>query len=165
MFTDTAADPETLQEMPVEICAGDDATHMSIWRLPKLLWAGVALIAINSLVGVGMFFAPNVELDMYGHEVRAVSASLKPSPFAQTVDTNKKKIQTAAKLMPVIDTAPVLEQVSMMDAASTTLSLDIPRTSRVSYQPDVPARTQNAVYDAPRSTPRPLESLSKPVIN
>ena len=87
---------------------------------------------------------PDMQLDMFGHEVqRARSTSLKPSPFTQVVDNRKKKVQVAVKARPVLF-EPSLEETAMIDADAAT-ALDIPRVSRV-YQLDLPVRTQPVVY-------------------
>lgn len=81
----------------------------------------------------------NVESDMYGHEVQSSSsASVKPSPFTETVDIRKQKVRQAAKVRPVaFEQVPVEEQ---------TYLLDLPRASKAVYQLDLPVRTQPAVY-------------------
>jgi hypothetical protein len=129
-----------------------EGERMSIWQLPKLLWAGVALFSVNAIIGIGMLYTPDIQPDMFGHEVRSVhDASSKPSPFTEVVDTRKKKVQTAAKLRPVVvETAP-LEQVAMESAQPAPTTLDIPRVSKA-YQLDLHVRTQPVIYEnvAPR---------------
>jgi hypothetical protein len=130
---------------------GDE--RISIWCLPKLVWVSAALLITNVLVGIGMFNAPDIQADLYGHEVPAVSAaSLKPSPFTPVVDTTKRKVQVAERLRPVFaEPTPFEPQLTDVHAAAA-LSLDIPSASKTAHQLDLPARTQNAVYEIPRST-------------
>jgi hypothetical protein len=120
--------------------------QMSLWELPKLAWAGVALFTINAVIGIGMFVTPDMQTDVYGHEVHGVyAASSKPSPFTQVVDDTKHKVRLAAKVRPVvIDSTPLIDnQPALVESAAA--SLDIPRSSRP-YQLDMPVRTQPAVY-------------------
>jgi hypothetical protein len=131
------------------VTAADE--RIPVTRLPKLLWASAALLSMNLIIGAGMSATSNIELDMYGSEVRASSAALKPSPFTEVVDTTKRKVQVAAKLTPVVfESLPIEAQVAGFDAGS--LSLDIPRASKASYQLDLPVRTQNAIYELPRAS-------------
>jgi hypothetical protein len=120
--------------------------QVCISDLPKLVWAGLALVTINAVIGIGMLITPNMQIDMYGSEVHSVqAASSKPSPFQEVVDTKKHKVRLAAKVTPVtVDSTPLVDNAPFtVEPAST--SLDIPRSSRA-YQLDIPARTEPAIY-------------------
>ena len=129
-----AASGETFDE---RVCISD---------LPKLMWAGVALVTINAVIGIGMLITPNMQIDMYGSEVHSVqAASSKPSPFQEVVDTKKHKVRLAAKVRPVtVDSTPLVDNLPFTVQPAST-SLDIPRSSRA-YQLDIPARTEPAIY-------------------
>ena len=120
--------------------------RVCISDLPKLVWAGMALVIINAVIGIGMLITPNMHIDMYGSEVQSVQAvSSKPSPFQEVVDTKKHKVRLAAKVTPVtVDSTPLVDNVPFTIQPAST-SLDIPHSSRA-YQLDIPARTEPAIY-------------------
>ena len=137
-------------------------------RLPKLVWIGSAMFALNVVIGVGMLITPNLEADVYGAEVRTVyAASAKPSPFTEVVDTRKHQVRLVAKARPVTFVpAPVedvyaslemprasemYDRLDMPRATRTSQEqqqqLDIPRASRTAYQQlDMRVRTEAALY-------------------
>jgi hypothetical protein len=120
--------------------------QVNISDLPKLVWAGAALVTINAVIGIGMLITPNMQIDMYGTEVQSVhAASSKPSPFQEVVDTKKHKVRLAAKVTPVtVDSTPLVDNVPFAIQPTST-SLDLPRSSRA-YQLDIPTRTEPAIY-------------------
>jgi hypothetical protein len=109
----------------------EDSEKISIWKLPKLLWIGLAIFFLNIVIGTGTLKTPEIQIDAYGKEVQRAYASgtLKPSPFAVTVDTAKHKVRLAAKVYP----------------ASFTFSA-VGQTQPTSYEGDLPVRTEPAVY-------------------
>jgi hypothetical protein len=139
------------------------------------------MFALNVVIGCAMLITPNLEADVYGAEVRTFdTASAKPSPFAEVVDTRKHQVRLAAKARPVTFVpAPVEDVYASLDmprasamyerldlprATRTSLEqqqqLDIPRASRVAYQQlDMRVRTEAAVY-RPDSQPVRLGNSS-----
>jgi hypothetical protein len=110
----------------------EDFEKISIWRLPKLIWIGLALFCTNIVIGTGVLETPEIHMDVYGKEVQSayVAGAPKPSPFAVTVDTAKHKVRLAEKLYP----------------ASFTVSA-VGLTQPASFDTYAPVPTQPAVYN------------------
>jgi hypothetical protein len=140
VITDVETVADERQAKPVEI----SEDRISIWQLPKLVWAGAALFGINAVIGIGMLITPNLQTDIYGHEAVPTGKAkfAKPSPFTEVVDTRKQKVKLAEKLYPVVAEAPRVDENA---AAMPDANLDLPRTSRV-YQLDMPSRPQPTAY-------------------
>lgn len=136
-----------------------DNPKVALCDLPKLVWAGAILLTVNLLIGAGMLITPDVEADIYGHEVQArYAADSKPSPFTEVVDSKKHKVRLAAKVRPVlVDMTPLTGYETYAMPVST--SLEIPRTSRA-YQLDLPVRTQPALYEVPRRSERAIHQTT-----
>ena len=117
---------------PEQAIVGEDSEKISIWKLPKLLWVGLALFSINIVIGTGTLDTPEIQADVYGKEVRSAysDGSPKPSPFVETIDTAKHKVRLAAKLYP----------------ASFTVSA-VGLAQPASFEMDPSVRTQPAVYN------------------
>jgi hypothetical protein len=153
---ETAADEQ-------EAKAGEiSEDKISIWQLPKVAWAGVALFGVNAVIGIGMLITPNMQTDIYGHEAVQVRTTRfsKPSPFTEVVDTRKPKVKVAQKLHPVAFEQSPLEETAA--AITTESSLDLPRTSRV-YQLDMPTRPGPAVYQMPGAVTYSPARVDRPI--
>jgi hypothetical protein len=128
-LTNSVSPEETIEQ-------GDTGT-ISIWKLPKLLWVGLAVFSMNIVVGAGILATPEVQTDLYGKEVQDVSTKEfpKPSPFDVTIETAKHKVRLAEKLYP----------------SAFTVSAARP-AQPVSLDTGMPVRTEPAVY-TPGSQP------------
>jgi hypothetical protein len=173
------ADTTICEQKPVQNEPREQRIPLS--RLPKLVWIGSALFAVNVVIGVGMLITPTLEADVYGSEVRTgYTASAKPSPFTEVVDTRKHQVRLAAKARPVTFVpAPVEDVYASLDlprasamydrldlpratrtSQEQSQQLDIPRASRATYQQlDMRVRTEAAVY-RPTSQPARLGNSS-----
>lgn len=144
MATVAITEVETVADVLEAETVENSEDRMSIWQLPKLVWAGAGLFGINAVIGIGMLVTPNLQTDIYGHrmtQTRQVKFP-KPSPFTEVVDTRKQKVKLAEKLYPVVSEAPPVEENA---AAIQESNLDLPRTSHV-YQLDMPSRPESAAY-------------------
>jgi hypothetical protein len=92
--------------------------NISIVEMPKPLWLGVLLFAVNIVVGSGLMAAPELDTDLFGREVRSVhAAALKPSPFTERADIGKTEVKSAAKLRPIVYDQVVTMEPPILDAA------------------------------------------------
>jgi hypothetical protein len=103
------------------------------------------MFALNVVIGVGMLITPTLEADVYGAEVRTVdTASAKPSPFTEVVDTRKHQVRLAAKARPVTFVpAPVEDVYASLDlprASAMYERLDLPRATRTSQEQSAATR-------------------------
>jgi hypothetical protein len=177
----TTLEPISCEEQKVPVRADEERIPLS--ALPKLVWAGGALFAMNLLIGMGMFMTSNLEIDPFGKEVQSYdAASSKISPFTETVDTKKRKVRTAAKLTPatfvpapqdeflasngtpVEYTSGWSRATELEREASRSRELTLPRSSRAYQELDLPVRTERAVYspDSATKTYSAVDAVTRP---
>jgi hypothetical protein len=132
----------------------DDAVErISIWNLPKLVWVGTALFCANLLIGTGVLVTPGIATDVYGKEVHsAYVTSSKPSPFTETVDVAKHKVQLAAKIRPVsfVPGPQELTEPAPMESGSMGFAIPARTEPAVYTQNSQPADRSARIYNADR---------------
>lgn len=162
-MTVTTLDTVGYEQNETATVRAEEQDRIPLTALPKLVWVAGSLFVLNLMFGIGMLITPNLETDPYGKEVEASdAASSKISPFTQTIDTEKRKVRVAAKLNPVTFVPPTQDEFLAMTTtpadvapmraselerqATRSRQLDLPRTSRVAHDLDLPVRTEHAVY-------------------
>src|SRR4051794_13523686 len=136
---------ETRQEF--RPTAETEQNGLSISDLPKLFWAGVALLTVNLGIVAAISISPELNVSMYGEVQPVVSSVYKPSPFTEVVETNTSaKVRPPEKVRPIIEeTAPADPTHAQLEIPRSTQSLAIPRATAT------PATAQQ--MDIRRATP------------
>lgn len=132
METNSAA--ATIYNIPEAVSPAEQVQTISLWQLPKLLWAGTILFMVNAVIAVGIAASPELNVDMYGQAAGdAVLDSKKPSAFVAPEPQKPRAVRAAVKLQPVLEVAPMgaLE----MEMPVRSASLDIPRATATDVAP------------------------------
>jgi len=104
LYTATA----TVYDVPeAEAAPKEPAETISIWQLPKILWAAVILFVLNTAIFMGVASIPELNVDIYGEDARPTSVNYpKPSPRVAPEPRRPKAVRMPVKLQPVVLPGP-----------------------------------------------------------
>lgn len=128
--------------------AAERSERVTLWQLPRILWAGAGLFTVNLGILLSLSAAPKMQVNMYGHEPEPARSYTKPSPFLEVVPMEAaRKIKEAEKLRPVLSQEPAqaatvdesmqltIPRASVRASVRASEELTIPRVSQVSWAP------------------------------
>jgi hypothetical protein len=95
----------------------EDATNetITLWRLPKLLWAGSILFSINLLIASSVIATPEMNFDIYGEAAaNVITAGTKASPFPNAEPQPRRTVRTALKLRPIVEVAATYDAATVI---------------------------------------------------
>ena len=148
------------------------AEKLTLWQLPKLVWACGALFSVNLLIAGAIAISPELRVDMYGEAVDPASefalAGARPSPFVEPASLKPRPVRTAERLRPIVEIDPEVQAAVMMELPARTVTAALPvRAANVAYvsgekvhdvvekQSDYPRLTASVVVEK-RATPAEL---------
>jgi hypothetical protein len=83
---------------------GEQAEKISIWDLPKILWAGLILFVVNLVIATGIAASPELDVDIRGETAgAAAAAATKPSAFVKPEPEKQRAVRAPVKLQPVLE--------------------------------------------------------------
>ena len=97
-------------DAPADLRSEEAPDQEAAWwrKLPTLFWASVTLFAVNAIIGASLLLTPTMAVDAFGEELAAADyySESRPSPYARTVDTAKRRVRQPEQLYPTAFIAP-----------------------------------------------------------
>lgn len=133
------------------------AERLSIWQLPKLVWACGALFSVNLLVAGAIAISPELQVDMYGETADSAGgytlADAKPSPFVETASLKPRPVRTAERLRPIVEVNPEVQAAMLMELPARTVTAALPvRMSNAAAEPGEYPRLASTVLEKRTTT-------------